>query len=95
MLFSHHDQVHQGHCVEADAPQPHDAEHVNQDHGDGNADEHSWPQLKAQQHRCHHKYGCQWHTQVQSCVVHYGEVLFVKHIENAVKEKKCNLVNSP
>lgn len=87
MLISHHDQVHQGYRVEADVPQPHDAEHVDQDHGDGDADKHGRPQLEAQQHRRHHKYGRQWHAQVQSCVVRDGEVLLVKHIENAVKEK--------
>lgn len=86
-VASHHDQVHKGYRVEADAPQPHDAEHVDQDHGDGNADEHSRPQLKAQQHRRHHKYGCQWHAQVQSCVGRDGEVLLVKHIEDAEKEE--------
>lgn len=83
----HHDQVHKGNCVEADVPQPHDAEHVDQDHADGNADNHSRPQLEAQQHRRHDKYGCQWHAQVQSCVICNGEVLLVKHIEDAVNEE--------
>ena len=54
---SHHDQVHQRHRVEADAPQPHDSEHVDQDHADGDADDHGRPQLEAQQHRGHYKHG--------------------------------------
>lgn len=40
-VASYHDQVHQGHCVEADAPQPHDAEHVDEYHGDGYANNNS------------------------------------------------------
>lgn len=84
-MFSHHDQVDQGHRVEADAPQPHDAEHVDKDHGDGDTGEHGQTQLEAQQHRCHHKYGHQWHAQVHSCVMRNSEVLLIEHIENAAK----------
>lgn len=87
LRLSHHHQVHQGHCVEADAPQPHDAEHVDQDHGYGNADHHGGPQLEAQQHRGHHEYRGQGHAQVESCVVRDGEVLLVEHVEHAGKEE--------
>lgn len=85
--FSHHDQVHQGHRVEADAPQPHDTEHVDQDHGDGNADRHGGPQLEAQQHRGHHEYRGQGDAQVQSCVVRDGEVLLIEYVKHAEKEE--------
>lgn len=93
--FPHHDQVDQGHCIEADAPQPHDPKHVDQDHGDGDADEHGWPQLEAQKHCRHHKYGRQGHTQIQSCVIRNCEVLLVKHVENAVKGQMFILVPNP
>lgn len=89
---SHHDEVDEGDRVETDVPQPHDAKHVDHNHGDGDADEHSRPQLKAQQHRSHHKYGCQWHAQVQSSVVRNGEVLLVKHVEDAVREEQARLL---
>ena len=86
-VASYHDQVHQGHCVEADAPQPHDAEHVDKYHSDGYANDNSWPQLEAQQHRRHHEYGCKRHAKVESCVMRNGEVLLVKHVEDTVKEE--------
>lgn len=89
-MFPHHDQVHQGHRVEADAPQPHDAEHVDQDHGDGGGDEHRRPQLEAQQDGRHHKYGRQRHAQVESGVVGDGEVLLVEHVEHAARERKIH-----
>ena len=84
-LQPHHDQVDQGHCVEADAPQPHDAEHVDQDHGDGEADEGRGPHLEAQQHRGHHEDGPQRHAQVERRVVGNGEVLLVEHVEDAAQ----------
>lgn len=86
-VSSHHDQVHQGHRVQADAPQPHDAEHVDQDHGDGDADQHGGPQLEAQQHSRHHEYRGQGHAQVQSGVVGDGEVLLVEHVKHTEKEQ--------
>lgn len=89
-MFSYHDQVDKGHCVKADAPQPHDAKHVDQDHGDRDGDHHSWPHLKAQQHRGHHKYGTEWDAQVQSRVVDNGEVLIKKHVEDAKNEHNLN-----
>lgn len=91
LTTSHHDQVHKRYRVEADVPQPHDAKHVDQDHGDGDGDNNSWPQLKAQQHCRHHKYGCQGHAQVQSRVIHDGQVLLVKHIEHATREEKKSI----
>lgn len=89
-ISSHHDQIHERHGIEADVPQPHDAEHVDQDHADGDADDHGRPQLKAQQHRGHHEYGCQRQAQVQRRVVRDGQVLLVEHVEYAAKrEREC------
>lgn len=94
-VAAHHDQVHEGYCVEADAPQPHDAKHVDQDHGDGEGDQHGGPQLEAQQHRRHQKDGRQRQAQVDSRVMCDGEVLLVEHIEDAGTKGKYNLVNTP
>lgn len=88
MCVAHHDQVDQGHGVEADAPQPHDAEHVDQDHGDGEAHQHGGPQLQAQQHRGHHQDGGQRHAQVQRRVVGDGQVLLVEHVEDAAQGRR-------
>lgn len=87
---SYHNQVHKWYCIETNVPQPHDTEHVDQNHRDGNADQHACPQLEAQQHRRHHKYGCQRDAQVQDRVIHDGEVLLVKHVEDAAKEEKTH-----
>lgn len=85
-VFAHHDQVHQGHSVEADAPQPHDAKHVDQDHCDGDADQHRRPQLEAQQDGAHHEDGSQRHAQVEGGVVGDGEVLLVEDVENTAED---------
>lgn len=80
---SHHDQIDQWDSVEADVPQPHDTEHVDEDHGDGDADQRGRPQLEAKQNRRDHKYGGQWDAEVQGGVVGNGEVLLVKDVEDA------------
>ena len=85
VLQPHHDQVDQGHCVEADAPQPHDPEHVDQDHGDGEAHQGRRPQLEAQQHGGHHQDGAQRHAQVERRVVSDGQVLLIEHVEDAAQ----------
>lgn len=90
-VFAHHDQVHQGHGVEADVPQPHDAKHVDQDHCDGDADQHRWPQLEAQQDGGHHEDGSQRHAQVEGSVVGDGEVLLVEHVEHAAGDTETRL----
>lgn len=83
-LLTHHDKVDQWDGIEADIPQPHDSEHIDQDHGNGEGHQHCRPQLKAQKHRRHHKDGHQWHTEVKGSVIDDSEVLFIEDVEYAV-----------
>lgn len=80
---THHDQVDQRNRVQADAPQPHDPKHVDQDHGDGGAHDDRRPQLTAQEDQGHQKDGAQGHTEVEDGVVSHGQVLLIEDVEHA------------
>ena len=79
---THHDQVDQRNRVQADAPQPHDAEHVDEDHGDGGAHDARGPQLTAQEAHGHQEDGTQGHAEVEDGVVNHGQVLLIEDVEH-------------
>ena len=80
---THHDQVDQRNRVQADAPQPHDTKHVDQDHGDGGAHDGRRPQLTAQEDHGHQEDGAQGHAEVEDGVVNHGQVLLIEDVEHA------------
>lgn len=85
--MTNHHQVDQGDSVQTDAPQPHNTEHVDQDHGYGDTHDDCRPQLTAQNHQGHQKYGAQRHTEVKNCVINNGQVLFIEDVEHTAEEK--------
>lgn len=88
---THHNQVDQRNRIQTDAPEPHDTEHVDQDHSNGDAHDHCRPQLTAQENHGHQKDGTQGHTEVKDSVVNHGQVLFVEDVEHTGEGEKVLL----
>ena len=82
---TYHDKIDKGDGVKGDTPQVHQAEHADDNHRYGNADNGRRPEVTTQQDEGHEEYSRSADAEYETSVVPDRKVLLVEHVEYAAK----------